>query len=64
MIISSVDREVLRPLAEQVAQIAAGNRMAEIRAAWRAHNDLTPTRSMVMCDPENGWNTLLQSSSS
>jgi len=50
---------VLQPLAEQVAQIAAGNRMAEIRAAWRAHNDLTPTRSMVMCDPENGWNEII-----
>ncbi len=59
MIISPADREVLRPLAERVAHSAAGDRMAEIRSAWQAHNELIPVRSMVICDPENGWNEII-----
>jgi len=59
MHIDAADREVLRPLAERVAAIAASDRMAEIRSAWMAHNDLLPTRTMVMCDPENGWNEII-----
>ena len=59
MRISSEDREVLRPLAERVAHIAESDRMKEIRTAWQAHNDLEPTRPMLMCDPENGWNEII-----
>jgi hypothetical protein len=59
MRISSEDREVLRPLAERVAHIAESERMKEIRTAWKAHNDLEPTRPMLMCDPENGWNEII-----
>ncbi len=59
MTISDSDAEVLRPLAEKVAQIASCERMKEIRQAWKATNDLRPVRPVFFCDPENGWNEII-----
>lgn len=53
------DREVLRTLAARVAEIAAGERMAEVRRLWTAHNSLRHGRPLVFCDPENGWNEII-----
>ena len=49
------DREVLRRLAGQVAELAARPVETEKRELWYQHNDLKPTRPVVFCDPENGW---------
>ncbi len=49
------DREVLRRLAGQVAELAARPIEAEKRELWYQHNDLKPTRPVIFCDPENGW---------
>lgn len=53
------DQAVLRQLAERVAAIAAGPRMAEVRRLWTALNGLKPLRPLVFCDPENGWNEII-----
>ncbi len=59
MVISDSDAEVLRPLAEKVAQIASSERMKEVHLAWKAINDLKPARPVFFCDPENGWNEIV-----
>jgi len=52
--------EVIRGLAEQVAEIAAASRMAAIRARWRAVNGLRkPDRAPVYCRPIGCWRELL-----
>ena len=59
MKISDSDAEILRPLAEKVAQIASSERMKEICRAWKAINNLRPERPVFFCDPENGWNEIV-----
>ena len=54
----STERATLRRLAAEVAELAAHPREAE-SALWYRHNDLVPTRPLVVCDPENGWNEIL-----
>ncbi|MEW6749620.1 MAG: hypothetical protein AB1505_01410 [Candidatus Latescibacterota bacterium] len=50
MSVNRRDREVLRSLASQVAQIAALPVQQETRALWKALNRLQPVRPMVMID--------------
>jgi hypothetical protein len=57
--IAPAERDVLRGLAERVAAIAAGTRMAEVRRLWHRINALQPTRPAIFCDPENGWNEII-----
>jgi len=57
--VSDDDREVLRALAMEVADIAASDGMAETRELWKRHNMLEHTRPVVFCDPENGWNEII-----
>ena len=57
--ISSEDKNVLRRLASQVAEYASRPIEREKRELWRKHNDLEPTRPIVFCDPENGWNEII-----
>jgi hypothetical protein len=57
--ISPKDREVLRRLATQVAELAARPIEQEKRDLWYRHNALQPTRPLVFCDPENGWNEIV-----
>lgn len=57
--ITVVERTVLRQLAGQVAAIAASDEMALRRELWRRHNQLEPTRPLILCDPENGWNEII-----
>jgi len=56
---SPEDKAVLVRLAERVAGIAAGSRMAEVRELWRRVNTLQKARPAVFCDPENGWNEIV-----
>ncbi len=53
------ERQILRKLAEQVAEEAALPAQKEKRELWRRHNDLEATRPVVLCDPENGWNEIV-----
>jgi hypothetical protein len=57
--ITKKDREVLRRLAEKVAKLAARPTEQEKRDLWHKHNALGPTRPLIFCDPENGWNEII-----
>ena len=50
MLVEKKDRDILRALAEQVAEIAALPVQQETIALWKASNDLKPVRAMVMID--------------
>ncbi|MCS7059632.1 MAG: hypothetical protein RMN25_00565 [Anaerolineae bacterium] len=54
------DRLILRELAQQVAELAAQPIEHAKRALWYAHNALSPTRPLIFCDPENGWNEIIR----
>lgn len=53
------DREALRKLAAEVAEIASRPQQKEKRDLWFRHNDLEATRPVILCDPENGWNEII-----
>lgn len=57
--ISRVDREILRRLAGEVAELAARPIESEKQQLWAKHNALEPTRPLIFCDPENGWNEII-----
>jgi hypothetical protein len=57
--ISATDRDLLRRLAGQVAEIAARPVEDAKRKLWYSHNALEPTRPVIFCDPENGWNEII-----
>ena len=57
--ISARDREILRRLASQVAELAARPIEQEKRESWYRLNALEPTRPVIFCDPENGWNEII-----
>jgi hypothetical protein len=50
MLVDRKDRDTLRALAEEVAEIAALPVQQETIALWKASNDLKPVRGMVMID--------------
>ena len=56
---SSSERELLRSLAEKVASLAARPIEDVKKDLWTSHNDLEPTRPLIFCDPENGWNEII-----
>ncbi len=53
--IDKADRKVLRRLAGEVAELAQRPIEAEKRELWKKHNALEPTRPVIFCDLENGW---------
>jgi len=59
-IVHRTDRDILRGLASQVAELAAHPIEQEKRDLWYRHNALQPTRPLVFCDPENGWNEIIR----
>ena len=52
MPISKKDRNLLRDLAKQVAEIASLPVMDERRELWKRHNSLDPVRPMILVFPE------------
>ncbi len=60
--ITDHDRHVLIALAERVAEIAASDRMQQVRRLWHQLNGLQKTRPAIFCDPENGWNEIITES--
>lgn len=57
--ISKKDVEILRTLAKRVAELAVRPVEDEKKRLWYGHNALKPTRPVVFCDPENGWNEII-----
>ncbi len=57
--ITKKDCGILRELARKVAEIAARPIEFEKRELWYKHNSLQPTRPLIFCDPENGWNEII-----
>ncbi|MGI9861721.1 hypothetical protein SDD30_10120 [Moorella naiadis] len=57
--ISKKDREILRNLAVKVAELAARPVEEEKKKLWYKLNALEPTRPVIFCDPENGWNEII-----
>ncbi|MEI6156952.1 MAG: hypothetical protein WCP87_01140, partial [Atribacterota bacterium] len=53
------DRVILRDLAQKVAELAARPIEKTKRELWYQHNELHPTRPVIFCDPENGWNEII-----
>jgi len=62
MIVTERERQVLRELAKQVADIAALPVQAERIKLWKALNSLNPVRPMVLLNPQRGWRELVPSS--
>jgi hypothetical protein len=54
------ERQLLRTLAGQVAELAAGPIEAQKRELWLRHNKLHATRPVIFCDPENGWHEIIR----
>ncbi|MHB1294028.1 MAG: hypothetical protein ACYC4R_03425 [Anaerolineae bacterium] len=54
------ERTMLRALAGKVAECAARPSEEAKRELWYLHNALQPTRPLVFCDPENGWNEIIK----
>jgi len=53
------ERNILRGLAGRVAELANRPLEVEKRELWYKHNALEPTRPVIFCDPENGWNEII-----
>ncbi len=53
------DADILKRLAERVAEIAHGSEMSDARTLWKRLNRLERVRPLVLCDPENGWNEII-----
>jgi hypothetical protein len=56
---SSREREVLRRLAGKKAELAARPIEQEKRELWYRHNALQPTRPLILCDVDNGWDEII-----
>ena len=57
--VSPSDQQVLRSLAGELAKLASREIEREKADLWRRHNALEPTRPVIFCDPENGWNEII-----
>ena len=53
------DKAILKELAKKLAELANRAEEQERIVLWTKHNDLQPTRPLVFCDPENGWNEII-----
>ena len=57
--ITGQERSILTRLAATVAELAARPIEDTKRKIWFDHNALKPTRPLIFCDPENGWNEII-----
>ncbi len=55
MSISDKDRQIVRTLAQRVADVAADPVQDKKLAEWKRHNSLTPGKPMVLQAPEGVW---------
>ncbi len=59
MAFDSHDRNILRDLAKEVAEVAALPVMAERRKNWCEHNSLRSTKPLMLVFPEGSWEELI-----
>lgn len=59
-LIGNADRERLRNLAYQVAEVAERPEQAQKARQWQAHNDLEAGPPLIFIDPENGWYEIIR----
>ncbi len=59
ILVSATDEQVLRSLAGELAELASREIEQDKADLWRRHNALEPTRPVIFCDPENGWNEII-----
>jgi hypothetical protein len=57
--ISISDRQILRQLAGEVAELAALPTQTIKQDLWYRHNALEATRPLVLCFPENSWDEII-----
>jgi len=57
-----IERDILRRLAQRVAEIAAMPIQTQRINLWKSFNSLMPKRPMVLAYPEGGWRELLPES--
>jgi hypothetical protein len=57
--IEAGEGEILQRLAARVAELASQPVEQEKLQLWYDHNELKPTRPVIFCDPENGWNEII-----
>ncbi len=57
--ISTEDRNRLRELAKQVAEIGSLPVQQQRIELWKKHNSLQPVRPMILVFPEGSWGELL-----
>lgn len=53
------DKNILRELAKQVAEIAALPEQEEKKNLWASHNSLQAERPIVFVHPDGAWGELL-----
>ena len=56
---SEKEVNILRELAQKVAELSERPQEKNKADLWRAHNDLEETRPLIFADPENGWNEII-----
>jgi len=59
MQVTKKDKTILRELARKVAEIGNDPVQKERAALWTRHNDLKPTRPLVLIFPEGSWREML-----
>ena len=62
MFFNNIDKNILRELAKQVAEIAAHPHQSTYREMWTRHNRLEKVKPMVLVFPEGAWQELLPQS--
>jgi len=58
--INEKDKNILRKYATRVAELANRNIESEKRKLWYCLNSLKPSKPLVFCDPEGGWNEIIR----
>jgi len=62
VVIDKEDRDILRQLANETAEVACRPEMAEKAKTWTQHNDLKTDRPVIFLEPNNGWPELMPDS--
>jgi len=57
--ISCDDKRIIRECAKKLAELASRPQEGEKKNLWYQHNRLENARPLIVCDPENGWYTII-----
>jgi len=59
LVLSNRDKDILRSIAAEVAELASRPCEEDKAKLWTKHNKLERTRPPVFCDPEHGWTEII-----